>query len=182
MNLDDIDLRIILILLENARASTGEIAKALGLTRPTVRKRIARLESEGYILGYRAVLSPSLTGGTTFLVRCRSPDLNALQSIPGVREIMRTGESEYILKVTTDDASRLREIGSACEAMEVIPVLEHRELPPTPDLKVTFRCDYCGKEVVGSPLHFKAHNRHYLFCCPVCLRQFRKATGSASEE
>ena len=39
-------------LRENARASTADIARKLGLSRTTVQNRIARLEQQGVIRGY----------------------------------------------------------------------------------------------------------------------------------
>ena len=39
-------------LRENARASTADIARKLGLSRTTVQNRIARLEAQGVIRGY----------------------------------------------------------------------------------------------------------------------------------
>ena len=46
------DEALLSLLRENARASTAEIARKLGLSRTTVQNRIARLEAEGVIRGY----------------------------------------------------------------------------------------------------------------------------------
>jgi DNA-binding Lrp family transcriptional regulator len=46
------DDALIAILRENARASTAEIARRLGVSRTTVQSRIERLESKGVIAGY----------------------------------------------------------------------------------------------------------------------------------
>ena len=37
-----------------------------------------------------------------------------------------------------------------------------------------FKCDYCGKEIVGEPIVYKYRNRVYFFCCPTCFREFKK--------
>ncbi|HYL65861.1 MAG TPA: AsnC family transcriptional regulator [Nitrosopumilaceae archaeon] len=61
-NLDEIDQKIIAILNKNARTPSKEIAtelKRLGVdvSDRTIRKRIERLEKNGIIKGYKAILS-----------------------------------------------------------------------------------------------------------------------------
>ncbi|MEH6633293.1 MAG: Lrp/AsnC family transcriptional regulator [Halopseudomonas aestusnigri] len=53
---DDLDRGIIFSLQENARLSTSVIAKSLNVARSTVHERITRLEREGIIQGYTAVI------------------------------------------------------------------------------------------------------------------------------
>jgi DNA-binding Lrp family transcriptional regulator len=54
--MDKMDAALIGALRHDARASLSDLAARLGLTRATVRKRLARLETEGEILGYSVVL------------------------------------------------------------------------------------------------------------------------------
>jgi len=61
-NLDEVDQKIIAILNKNARTPSKEIATELrkggvDVTDRTIRKRIERLEKNGIIKGYKAVLS-----------------------------------------------------------------------------------------------------------------------------
>ncbi len=61
-NLDKVDQKIISILNKNARTSSKEIAmelrnSGLDVSDRTIRKRIERLEKNGIIKGYKAVLS-----------------------------------------------------------------------------------------------------------------------------
>jgi Lrp/AsnC family leucine-responsive transcriptional regulator len=53
--LDDIDLRLIDALRENARTSQEDLSRVLSLSRPAVRDRMRRLESMGVLLGYTIV-------------------------------------------------------------------------------------------------------------------------------
>ena len=48
----EVDERLLGLLRQNARLSTSELARALGLSRSTVHGRIKRLEREGVIAGY----------------------------------------------------------------------------------------------------------------------------------
>jgi Lrp/AsnC family transcriptional regulator for asnA, asnC and gidA len=50
--------RILHALEENAQASYAEIAAEAGVSKPTVRKYINRLEEEGVIVGYSADVDP----------------------------------------------------------------------------------------------------------------------------
>ncbi|MEO0399216.1 MAG: Lrp/AsnC family transcriptional regulator [Pseudomonadota bacterium] len=53
--MDDTDRTLIATLRRDARASISEIADAVGVTRATVRARLARLEAGGEIVGYTVV-------------------------------------------------------------------------------------------------------------------------------
>jgi DNA-binding Lrp family transcriptional regulator len=52
MRISPADELLLSILRENARASTAQIARRLGLSRTTVQNRIERLERQGVIGGY----------------------------------------------------------------------------------------------------------------------------------
>ncbi|PWJ84836.1 AsnC family transcriptional regulator [Pseudaminobacter salicylatoxidans] len=54
----DADRALIALLRENARASTAELARRLGVSRTTVQSRLERLEKSGIIAGYSVKLSP----------------------------------------------------------------------------------------------------------------------------
>ncbi|MFT2011289.1 Lrp/AsnC family transcriptional regulator [Pontibacter sp. 13R65] len=58
--LDEIDKSLLRRLQENAKATTKELAAALGLTISPVYERIRRLEKMGYIKQYVAVLNKDL--------------------------------------------------------------------------------------------------------------------------
>lgn len=54
--LDDIDRQILKILEEDAKTGAKSIAGQLGLTKTPVYERIKRMEAEGFIKNYKAVL------------------------------------------------------------------------------------------------------------------------------
>jgi len=60
--LDDIDRAILNLLMENARISYADIAKAVGMKSPSVIDRIKRLETDGIIKGYSADINYKLLG------------------------------------------------------------------------------------------------------------------------
>ena len=55
--------RILAVLEEDAQASYAEIAERAGVSKPTVRKYINRLEDEGVIVGYSADVDPKKLSG-----------------------------------------------------------------------------------------------------------------------
>jgi Lrp/AsnC family leucine-responsive transcriptional regulator len=59
---DDIDRQIINALRENARMPVSEIARQVGLSSAPVSRRIERMEAEGTIRGYVALVDEGTTG------------------------------------------------------------------------------------------------------------------------
>lgn len=60
--LDSIDEKIVELLQENARISIKEIASQVFLSSPAVTARIERLENNGILAGYHAVVNPEALG------------------------------------------------------------------------------------------------------------------------
>lgn len=90
--LDDTDQALLALLRDNARSSTAELARKLGLSRTTVQSRIERLERQRVIAGYTITvpdaLEASLVRAHVFitLVPKQSAAIEvALRRIPEVR-------------------------------------------------------------------------------------------------
>jgi Lrp/AsnC family transcriptional regulator, leucine-responsive regulatory protein len=62
VNLDAIDLAIVRLLEQNARRKLVDIAQEVNLSTSAVTRRIDRLEKEGVIVGYRAVVDQRKLG------------------------------------------------------------------------------------------------------------------------
>ena len=60
--LDDLNTRILAELTADPRLRTTELARRLGVSTPTVRERVARLEESGVIRGYRLEVDPAALG------------------------------------------------------------------------------------------------------------------------
>ena len=63
MKITSADAQLLSALRENARASTAEIARRLGLSRTTVQSRMERLEREGVIRGYTVRVNEQVERG-----------------------------------------------------------------------------------------------------------------------
>ncbi len=88
------DQQLLSVLRENARASTAEIARRLGLSRTTVQSRIDRLERDGVIAGYTVRVAEAAERGhirahilITVLPKQMPAVVEALRAVPGVRTL-----------------------------------------------------------------------------------------------
>jgi DNA-binding Lrp family transcriptional regulator len=92
--MDPTDRKLLALLRENARASTAELGRRLGLSRTTVQSRIGRLERQGVITGYAARLSEAHEAGLvrahvliTALPKLAGRVATELRAIPEVRTL-----------------------------------------------------------------------------------------------
>jgi Lrp/AsnC family transcriptional regulator len=111
---DQIDMCIMDILQEDARTTNKEIASRLGKSVTSVFERVKRLEAEGYILRYIAVLNKNKLGKN--LVAYTSVTLKEhghdrlvafeqkINTFPEVMECYKmNGQFDYLLKVLVAD-------------------------------------------------------------------------------
>ncbi|MEJ0004699.1 MAG: Lrp/AsnC family transcriptional regulator [Pararobbsia sp.] len=123
-HLDDIDLKILTQLQDDARTSTARLAKDIGVARTTVVARIARLEREGIIAGYslrlgREVLDGLVQAFVGITVEARSgPEvIRKLSKIVEIQMLCSvSGEFDYMVLLQVSSPARLDrlldEIGS----------------------------------------------------------------------
>lgn len=121
VELDRIDRAILVELARDGRMSVTDLAARVGLSKTPVQARMRRLEREGVIVGYRAVLSPRRMNlaHVAFvqlrLADTREPALQAfnraIHAIPEIEEChMIAGGFDYLLKVRTVDISDYRRV------------------------------------------------------------------------
>jgi len=112
--LDEFDRQIIAALQEDGRLSNVHLAERIGLSPSPCLRRVKRLESEGYINAYRAVLNRSQTGlgFAAFIgvkIDSHADDRavafeEAVVSMPEVIAChMISGEADYLLEVVVPD-------------------------------------------------------------------------------
>jgi Lrp/AsnC family transcriptional regulator for asnA, asnC and gidA len=95
--------RILSVLEDDAQASYAEIADRVDVSKPTVRKYIERLESEGVIVGYSADVDPKkLPSQSIALVGLDAESeryvdvIRALKDVPTV-EALYTSSGDHML-------------------------------------------------------------------------------------
>ncbi|MBQ3660172.1 MAG: Lrp/AsnC family transcriptional regulator [Bacteroidales bacterium] len=113
-SLDKIDISILKALQQNARITNKELAAKVHLSPSPVYERLKRLESEGYIERYTAVLNAEKLN-LGFIVFCsvKLQRLNTdiagdfvakIKEIPEVTECYNvSGEFDYLLKIHAPD-------------------------------------------------------------------------------
>ncbi|AEC52491.1 transcriptional regulatory protein [Pyrococcus sp. NA2] len=178
IRLDGLDLKLIYLLMENSRLSISELAERLGVSRPTVKSRLERLEKEGVIKRYTIKLNPELQRAKNIVILIIETEKpNKLHEFEEIIEINRFASRKYLVKVAVEDMKDLKNIieKPEFEVLEIMPILESIEKEYVPKVKVSFKCDYCGKEIVGEPIIYKYRNKVYFFCCETCLREFKRA-------
>jgi Lrp/AsnC family leucine-responsive transcriptional regulator len=118
--LDKVDLQILRTLQENARLTTRELAARVSLSSTPVFERLKRLERNGYIKKYVAVLdAEKLDRGFVVFCKVKLRQMNRdiandftsrIQSIPEVTECYNTsGNYDYLLKVNAPNMKAYQE-------------------------------------------------------------------------
>ncbi|RAJ15223.1 Lrp/AsnC family transcriptional regulator [Olleya aquimaris] len=113
-NLDKIDTKILSLLQQNSNRTTKSIATELGMTTTPVFERIKKLEKQGYIKKYVAILNNKKIGlkqtvfiGITLQGHTRSyleKFVSQINSFPEVIECHRvSGNFDYLLKLVVED-------------------------------------------------------------------------------
>ena len=133
-SIDRIDRKIMNALLEDGRLSNSHLADKVGLSAAPCWQRVKRLESEGYIAGYTAILDQGLMGAkeTVILeVTLERHDDEAVEhfgramaAMPEVLEVyLTTGEYDYFIKVAVEGTQGYAEFLS--KKLYKIPGVRH---------------------------------------------------------
>lgn len=115
MPMDNADRDLISLLQANARESTANLARKLGLSRTTVVARLARLQRSGVIVGYTVRLGTDDTRpqvrahvGITLQPKSSAAVINRLQKLPELLQLSSvSGEFDYIAILRADSTARL---------------------------------------------------------------------------
>lgn len=128
-HLDRIDRSILAALGRDARLSMAELAEKVGLSKTPVMARVKKLEKEGVIRGYSAVIDRERIGeGHVAFVQVKLSDTRSLalnefnkavQAVPEIEQChMMAASFDYLLKVRTRDiASYRRVLGERISAL-----------------------------------------------------------------
>ncbi len=113
--LDDVDLRILRMLQEDARTPFSRVAKEVGVSEATVHMRVKKLKELGVLRGFQALVDPSSVGkGLTAITLIKADPmkyaeiLERLKSIPDVYEVYDvTGEYDAVVKLRSGSREEL---------------------------------------------------------------------------
>ncbi|WP_170390936.1 Lrp/AsnC family transcriptional regulator [Ruegeria arenilitoris] len=119
--LDRFDRAILSMVAEDGRISVADLARRIGLSKSPTQARLKRLESEGIITGYRAMLDPIRLGlDHVAFVEVRLTDTRekalaefnaAVRKVPEIEQAhMIASNFDYLLKVRTGSMTEYRAV------------------------------------------------------------------------
>jgi Lrp/AsnC family leucine-responsive transcriptional regulator len=119
--LDRIDRNILATLARDGRLSMAELAAQVGLSKTPVQARVKRLEKEGYIRGYQAIVDRERMGeGHVAFVQVKLSDTRsaaldafnrAVRTVPEIEQCHMIASSfDYLVKVRTRDIAAYRRV------------------------------------------------------------------------
>ncbi|WP_293452326.1 Lrp/AsnC ligand binding domain-containing protein [Planktotalea sp.] len=129
-DLDSFDRKILAVVASEGRISVTELATRIGLSKSPTQTRLKRLEEQGVIKGYRAMLDPIQLGREHVafveikLSDTRESALNAfnkaVRAIPEIEQAhLIAGSFDYLLKVRASDMSDYRKV--LAEKLSTLP-------------------------------------------------------------
>jgi len=119
--LDQIDRKIMKILSHDGRLPVTELAAQVGLSKTPCQSRLKRLQAQGYIHGFRAILNAEMLNldHVAFTeVKLRDTSEKALSAfnaavlkVPEIEQChMIAGSFDYLLKIRTRDIQAYRQV------------------------------------------------------------------------
>lgn len=120
-DLDRIDRNILNELQMDGRISNVELSKRVGLSPTPCLERVKRLEKQGYINGYTALVNPHFLGASLLVfveitLNRDTPDVfdkfnKAVQLLDDIQEChLVSGDFDYLLKTRVSDMSAYRRL------------------------------------------------------------------------
>lgn len=153
--LDQIDLKILVILQNNCRRHLADIAKEVDLSSPAVMERVKKLEASGVIGSYQAVLDAKKMGKdiTAFIgvSVAHQRDIKAFAAnVMRQRDVLEchhvTGEESFILKVKTANTDSLERLLAEIRSVEGVTRTVTKVVLSTPKESQKLELDHGGPE------------------------------------
>lgn len=114
--LDELDQKIVRLLIQNARMSYSEIGQQVGVSRVAVKMRIQSLERRGIIEEYTTIINPQKISGA---VSCYFEIETTPDALPQVTELLRQNELiTQVYRVTGRSRLHVHAVTASSEEME----------------------------------------------------------------
>ena len=114
--LDELDQKIIQLLIENARISYSDIGEKTGISRVAVKARIQSLEKKGIIEEYTTIINPQKISGAVscyFEIEVKPDELTQVTDI-----LYKNNIVTQIYRVTGKDKLHVHAVASSSDEME----------------------------------------------------------------
>lgn len=114
--LDELDQKIIRLLIENARISYSDIGQQIGISRVAVKARIQSLEQRGIIEEYTTIINPQKISGA---VSCYFEIETLPDTLKQIIEILNINETiTQIYRVTGKNKLHVHAVAASSQEME----------------------------------------------------------------
>jgi DNA-binding Lrp family transcriptional regulator len=134
MNINNIDKKILETLQENGRIKNSDLAKIINISPPPTAERVKKLEKNGYIKKYVALVDPMKVGITCFtyvevtLIRHGKEAVERfMSSIVEIEEVLEchhiTGDADFLLKIATKDIPNYEKF--IIQTLTALPDVQH---------------------------------------------------------
>ena len=133
--LDELDQKIIQLLIENARISYSDIGEKTGISRVAVKARIQALEKKGVIEEYTTIINPQKISGAVscyFEIEVKPDELTQVTDI-----LYKNNIVTQIYRVTGKDKLHVHAVASSSDEMED---LLHNVIDTLPGI-ISCRCN-----------------------------------------
>lgn len=114
--LDELDQKIIRLLIKNARMSYSEIGQQVGISRVAVKMRVQAMEEKGIIEEYTTIINPQKISGA---VSCYFEIETEPDELMNVAEILKENDTiTQIYRVTGKSRLHVHAVASSNDEME----------------------------------------------------------------
>lgn len=116
LRIDDLDRKIIALLMEDARSSFRSLGSTVGLSAPAVKRRVDRLRDSGVIDRFTVSVDPRVMGWSVesfveLFCAPRTAAVRIMEALTGHPEIVSaftiTGDADALLHLRVADAAHL---------------------------------------------------------------------------
>lgn len=157
--MDNKDRQILEVLQSDGRIAHTRLAEIVDLSAPAVLARVRKLEEQGIIRGYQAVVDPDKVGnpvicfiGVTLVHHQREPLEQFAERIADFSEVLEayhlTGGTDYLLKIAVSDIQAVENflinklasipgVDKVHTSMVLSPIKTHGVVPVSAEVVVT---------------------------------------------
>ena len=116
--LDELDQKIVQLLIKNARMSYSEIGQQIGISRVAVKMRVQALEDKGIIEEYTTIINPQKISGA---VSCYFEIETKPEALMEAAEVLKKNDNiTQIYRVTGKSRLHVHAVASSHEEMEAL--------------------------------------------------------------
>ena len=193
MQLDETDIAILRCVQSDARMSLRDIAKAIGVSTPTVSARLSSLERLGIVRGYAAIVDPERLNETivTLVIKAKLPAADrvakAVAELRWTRRVTIARGGRILAEATMIDPAGIDSLLDAIAKIPNVVDAEHyvgvRTVKEEPRavladrMKAKLTCFQCRGPISGEPIKRRIDGRSHFFCCRSCeglyLKKYR---------